>query len=81
MTQIVIEIRGGVLTTVISNTEDFEYILVDHDNLNIEPEDFDLSATGADYVVPDIAEFLKAGENTNKRTKRLAEIVKREFNH
>jgi hypothetical protein len=71
--KIVIEISGGNLQAVHAN-QDIDYILVDHDNLDLEGDDFDLSAYEADgvYVMLDEA-YRNEGD---KRSDRICEILK-----
>lgn len=85
--KLVIVIRGGNLEAVYANQE-IQYVLVDHDNLDIEKEDFDLSALEPDliaeektgglaYMYKHNSEYKYQPTREKKRNKRIAEILEK----
>lgn len=85
--KVVIVIRGGNLEAVYANQE-IQYVLVDHDNLDIEKEDFDLSAMEPDLITEEKTGgltqlFRNASEHKPQRTnearrfKRISEILEK----
>ncbi len=77
--KIIIEVNGGVVNSVFA-TQPIEYFLVDHDNLDCEVDDFDLSPIEPDDVREKLSTiFHERNKKTgyhDKRNKRLVEILK-----
>jgi hypothetical protein len=78
-TKIVIEVSGGVVDNVFS-TQPIGYFLVDHDNLDCEEKNFDLSPIEPDKVTEKLSTIFqernKKSGYREDRNKRLVEILK-----
>ncbi len=75
--KIIIEIRGGTVSAVFSNT-DIDFMIVDHDNLNIRDElhesyEDDLCVYEPDMIIGKLSDMYDA---TDRRSQIIAQYIK-----